>query len=41
LAICGGKMKNSMAFEKHQEKVINEMHERYLIYKMNKKKKII
>lgn len=34
-------MKNSMAFEKHQEKVINEMRERYLIYKMNKKKKIM
>jgi hypothetical protein len=34
-------MKNSVAFEKHQEKVINEMSERLLIYKMNKKKKII
>ena len=34
-------MKNSMAFEKHQEEVINEMHERYLIYRMNKKKKIM
>jgi len=34
-------MKNSVAFEKHQEQVIHEMHERYLIYKMNKKKKII
>jgi hypothetical protein len=28
------------AFEKHKEEVINEMHERYLIYRMNKKKRI-
>ena len=33
-------MKNSMAFEKHQEKVIQEMHERFLIYKMKKKKRL-
>ena len=26
-----------MAFEKHKEKVIQEMHERYLIYRMKKK----
>jgi len=25
------------AFEKHKEKVIQEMHERFLIYKMKKK----
>jgi len=34
-------MKNSVAFEKHKEEVINEMNERYLIYRMNKKKKIM
>jgi len=34
-------MEKLMAFEKHQEKVIQEMHERYLIYRMNKKKKIM
>ena len=34
-------MKNSVAFEKHQEKVIHEMYERLLVYRMNKKKKII
>jgi hypothetical protein len=27
------------AFEKHQEKVIQEMYERFLIYKMKKKKR--
>jgi hypothetical protein len=34
-------MEKRIAFEKHQEKVIQEMHERYLIYRMNKKKKIM
>jgi hypothetical protein len=33
-------MEKRMAFEKHQEKVIQEMHERFLIYKMNKKKRL-
>jgi len=33
-------MKKIMAFEKHQEKVIQEMHERYLIYKMRNKKRL-
>jgi len=28
------------AFEKHQEEVINEMRERYLIYAKKKKKRI-
>jgi hypothetical protein len=32
-------MKNSMSFEKHQEKVIREMHERFIIYNKMKKKK--
>jgi len=32
-------MKNLKAFEKHQEKVIQEMHERYLIFYKKKKKK--
>jgi hypothetical protein len=40
IVVKGGKMKDLMAFEKHQEKVIQEMHERFLIYKMNKKKKL-
>jgi len=35
----GGKMENLKAFEKHQEKVIQEMHERYLIFYKKKKKK--
>ena len=30
-------MEKVMAFEKHKEKVIQEMHERFLIYKMKKK----
>jgi hypothetical protein len=30
-------MENLMVFEKHQEKVIQEMHERFLIYKTKKK----
>jgi len=34
-------MKNLMAFEKHQEKIINEMYERYLVYKREKKKKVM
>jgi len=34
-------MEKRIAFEKHQEKVIQEMHERFLIYKMKKKKKVI
>jgi hypothetical protein len=29
-------MENSMAFENHQEKVIQEMHERFRIYKKKK-----
>jgi len=32
-------MENLKAFEKHQEKVIQEMHERYLIFYKKKKKK--
>jgi len=32
-------MKNSVAFEQHKEKVIDEMHKRYLIYRMKKKKR--
>jgi hypothetical protein len=34
-------MKNSIAFQKHQEKVINEMSKRLRIYRMNEKKKIM
>jgi hypothetical protein len=34
-------MKKIKDFEKHQEKVIQEMHERFLIYKTKKKKKVI
>ena len=30
-----------MAFEKHKEKVIEEMQERYLIYTREKKKKVM
>jgi hypothetical protein len=30
-------MENLMVFEKHKEKIIQEMHERFLIYKMKKK----
>jgi len=30
-------MEDLTAFEKHKEKVIQEMHERFLIYKMKKK----
>jgi hypothetical protein len=33
-------MKKVKDFENHQEKVIQEMRERYLIYKMRNKKKI-
>jgi hypothetical protein len=33
-------MKKIIDFEKHQEKVIQEMHERYLIYKMRNKKRL-
>jgi len=28
----------SEAFEKHKDRVISEMHERFLIYRMEKKK---
>jgi len=34
-------MKKIKDFENHKEKVIQEMHERFLIYKMKKKKKVI
>jgi hypothetical protein len=34
-------MEKRMDFEKHKEKVIQEMHERFLIYKMKKKKKVM
>jgi len=34
-------MKKVKDFENHQEKVIQEMRERYLIYKMRNKKKIV
>jgi hypothetical protein len=33
-------MKDLMAFEKHKEKIIQEMHERFLIYRMKKKKRL-
>jgi hypothetical protein len=37
----GGEKMNE-AFEKHQEKVINEMHERFTIYnKMKKKERLL
>jgi len=41
IVVNGGKMEKLMAFEKHKEKVIQEMHERFLIYKMKKKKKVM
>ena len=32
------KMEKPMAFEKHKDRRINEMHERFLNYALNKKK---
>jgi hypothetical protein len=38
--MLGKNEKMNETFEKHKEKVIQEMHERFLIYKMKKKKRL-